>query len=87
MTPHNVNHSSFEKTCWSLETQPMYQVSTVSAKLLTLKLFKMDQQTCETPGCDKAAKLQCPTCIKLEIKGSYFCSQGPIKSDSTFNLI
>ncbi len=23
---------------------------------------------CETPGCDKEAKLQCPTCIKLEIK-------------------
>ena len=38
----------------------------------------MEGQTCETPGCDKAAKLQCPTCIKLEIKGSYFCSQGPI---------
>ena len=39
---------------------------------------EMDQQTCETLGCEKAAKLQCPTCIKLEIKGSYFCSQGPI---------
>ena len=57
----------------------MYPVSTVIAQLLTEKLFKikMDKQTCETPGCDEAAKLQCPTCIKLEIKGSYFCSQGP----------
>ena len=30
---------------------------------------------CETSGCDKEAKLQCPTCIKLEIEGSFFCSQ------------
>jgi len=30
---------------------------------------------CETPGCDKEAKLQCPTCIKLQIKGSFFCGQ------------
>ena len=30
---------------------------------------------CETTGCDKEAKLQCPTCIKLEIPGSFFCSQ------------
>ncbi|VDI28071.1 methionine aminopeptidase 1-like [Mytilus galloprovincialis] len=32
-------------------------------------------RVCETPGCDKAAKLQCPTCIKLMIQGSFFCSQ------------
>merc|ERR1719383_1452254 len=30
---------------------------------------------CETTGCDKEAKLQCPTCIKLEVTGSFFCSQ------------
>ena len=27
-------------------------------------------KSCETPGCDKEAKLQCPTCIKLQIKVS-----------------
>jgi hypothetical protein len=32
-------------------------------------------KVCETPGCNSAAKLQCPTCIKLGIQGSYFCSQ------------
>ncbi|KAJ2160952.1 Methionine aminopeptidase 1 [Coemansia sp. RSA 552] len=32
-------------------------------------------QTCTTPGCGKPAALQCPTCVKLEIAGSYFCSQ------------
>lgn len=32
---------------------------------------------CETEGCSKDAKLQCPTCIKLGIQGSYFCSQVP----------
>ncbi|CAN0056898.1 methionine aminopeptidase 1 [Lampetra fluviatilis] len=31
--------------------------------------------TCETTGCANAAKLQCPTCIKLGVQGSFFCSQ------------
>ncbi|XP_013411150.1 methionine aminopeptidase 1-like [Lingula anatina] len=30
---------------------------------------------CETPACNKEAKLQCPTCIKLGVEGSFFCSQ------------
>lgn len=30
---------------------------------------------CETQDCNKPATLQCPTCLKLGIKGSYFCSQ------------
>ncbi|KAI9472684.1 Methionine aminopeptidase 1 [Coemansia sp. RSA 989] len=33
------------------------------------------EQVCKTEGCDKQASLQCPTCKKLEIEGSYFCSQ------------
>ncbi|TNN60940.1 Methionine aminopeptidase 1 [Liparis tanakae] len=33
------------------------------------------RRECETEGCSKDAKLQCPTCIKLGIDGSYFCSQ------------
>lgn len=33
------------------------------------------RRECETQGCSKDAKLQCPTCIKLGIQGSYFCSQ------------
>ncbi|XP_011451905.4 methionine aminopeptidase 1 [Magallana gigas] len=37
------------------------------------------QRSCETPGCDKDAKLQCPTCIKLAIPGSFFCSQDCFK--------
>lgn len=32
-------------------------------------------KVCDTPGCGEAAKLQCPTCIKLGIPGSFFCSQ------------
>ncbi|KAJ1727475.1 Methionine aminopeptidase 1 [Coemansia sp. BCRC 34490] len=35
-----------------------------------------DQNTCNASGCDKPAKLQCPTCIKLELgAASFFCSQ------------
>jgi len=32
-------------------------------------------KVCETLGCGNDARLQCPTCIKLGIQGSYFCSQ------------
>ncbi|XP_014599270.1 PREDICTED: methionine aminopeptidase 1 [Polistes canadensis] len=30
---------------------------------------------CETPGCEAEASLQCPTCLKIGIQGSYFCTQ------------
>ncbi|KAI4475277.1 hypothetical protein M0802_003164 [Mischocyttarus mexicanus] len=30
---------------------------------------------CETPGCETEASLQCPTCLKIGIQGSYFCTQ------------
>ena len=29
-------------------------------------------RTCETPGCDKEARLQCPTCIKLQIQVNFY---------------
>uniref|UniRef100_A0ACB8E8Q4 Methionine aminopeptidase 1 n=1 Tax=Sphaerodactylus townsendi TaxID=933632 RepID=A0ACB8E8Q4_9SAUR len=35
----------------------------------------VEARVCETAGCSSEAKLQCPTCIKLGIHGSYFCSQ------------
>ncbi|KAK9299198.1 hypothetical protein QLX08_007709 [Tetragonisca angustula] len=34
---------------------------------------------CETPGCKTIASLQCPTCLKLGIQGSYFCTQDCFK--------
>ena len=34
-----------------------------------------DLRTCESSGCNQPAKLQCPTCIKLGIQGSFFCAQ------------
>ncbi|KAK3089840.1 hypothetical protein FSP39_006979 [Pinctada imbricata] len=37
-------------------------------------------RTCETPGCGKDAKLQCPTCIKLGVPGSFFCAQDCFKA-------
>ncbi|KAG8593165.1 hypothetical protein GDO81_000743 [Engystomops pustulosus] len=33
------------------------------------------RRVCETEHCTSEAKLQCPTCLKLGIHGSYFCSQ------------
>ncbi|CAH0552512.1 unnamed protein product [Brassicogethes aeneus] len=36
---------------------------------------------CESPGCEEAAKLQCPTCIKLGIQGSFFCTQECFKNN------
>lgn len=35
---------------------------------------------CFTPKCHKAATMQCPTCIKLELSPAYFCSQECFKS-------
>ena len=34
-----------------------------------------EQHVCSTPNCEKAASLRCPTCIKLSLKDTYFCSQ------------
>ena len=28
----------------------------------------MEGKVCESPGCEQPAKLQCPTCIKLNIQ-------------------
>ncbi|XP_057310115.1 methionine aminopeptidase 1-like [Hydractinia symbiolongicarpus] len=41
---------------------------------------EVGHRICESPGCDKLAKLQCPTCIKLNISGSYFCEQSCFKA-------
>lgn len=37
------------------------------------------ESLCETEGCGKQSKLRCPTCVKLGIPGSYFCSQDCFK--------
>lgn len=36
---------------------------------------------CQSLMCEKIANLQCPTCIKLGLIGSYFCSQECFKSN------
>ncbi|KAI8374746.1 peptidase M24, structural domain-containing protein [Radiomyces spectabilis] len=41
----------------------------------------ISNKVCQSPGCDKPAKLQCPTCIKLKIEGSFFCSQECFKNN------
>ncbi|XP_020619380.1 methionine aminopeptidase 1-like [Orbicella faveolata] len=38
-------------------------------------------RNCESVGCGQPAKLQCPTCIKLGIHGSFFCSQDCFKQN------
>ncbi|CAO3675452.1 unnamed protein product [Umbelopsis vinacea] len=38
-------------------------------------------QTCVSPDCGKPAKLQCPTCLKQGISGSFFCSQDCFKKN------
>jgi len=49
---------------------------------------KVGTRKCETEGCDSLAKLQCPTCVKLGIEGSFFCSQECFKSSwSTHKLL
>jgi methionyl aminopeptidase len=36
---------------------------------------EVEVQQCQGAGCTKEAKLQCPTCLKQNISGSFFCSQ------------
>ncbi|KAI9268057.1 peptidase M24, structural domain-containing protein [Phascolomyces articulosus] len=38
-------------------------------------------KVCQSSGCGKPAKLQCPTCLKLKIEGSFFCSQECFKKN------
>ena len=45
------------------------------------KYTEQQSSSCETPGCGEPAKLQCPTCIKLNIRGSFFCSQDCFKGN------
>ena len=33
------------------------------------------EHLCSREGCNNPSKLQCPTCLKQDIQGSYFCSQ------------
>ncbi|CAB3361422.1 Hypothetical predicted protein [Cloeon dipterum] len=40
-----------------------------------------ETRICESPGCKAESKLQCPTCVKLGINGSYFCTQDCFKSN------
>ncbi|KAI1701763.1 metallopeptidase family m24 domain-containing protein [Ditylenchus destructor] len=35
----------------------------------------IEGKTCESENCGKAAKLRCPTCIKLQLPDAFFCSQ------------
>ena len=44
----------------------------------------MDGQVCQTNGCSKQAALQCPTCIKLSIDGSFFCSQASNNNNNNY---
>ncbi|KAG0172392.1 Methionine aminopeptidase 1 [Apophysomyces sp. BC1021] len=41
----------------------------------------VSDKVCQTVGCGKPAKLQCPTCMKLKIEGSFFCSQECFKKN------
>ncbi|XP_014229744.1 methionine aminopeptidase 1 [Trichogramma pretiosum] len=42
--------------------------------------MSVSSNKCDTPGCEKQASLQCPTCIKIGITGSFFCNQDCFKS-------
>ncbi|KRT83730.1 Peptidase, partial [Oryctes borbonicus] len=57
-------------------------IITASIQLDPFVICKMSNfGTCESTGCNAPAKLQCPTCIKLGIQGSFFCTQECFKSN------
>jgi len=46
------------------------------------------KRKCLGADCDKdASSLQCPTCLKLNIKDSFFCSQDCFKKNWVRNLL
>ena len=47
------------------------------------KYTEQQSSSCKTPGCSEPPKLQCPTCIKLNIKESFFFSQECFKGTGT----
>ncbi|KRY69999.1 Methionine aminopeptidase 1, partial [Trichinella pseudospiralis] len=51
--------------------------------IFRLLFFRMstESQICQRPECNNVAKLKCPTCIKLNLKPSYFCCQNCFKED------
>jgi len=50
-------------------------LSYTSSGSMLINMAAVAGQICETLSCGKPAKLQCPTCIKLNIQGSFFCEQ------------
>jgi len=44
-------------------------------------------RTCEANGCNAQASLRCPTCIKLAIEGSWFCTQACFKANWSWHKL
>jgi hypothetical protein len=47
----------------------------------SLTMINVSHSVCLSPQCNQPATLQCPTCLKLEIDGSFFCSQDCFKKN------
>lgn len=45
------------------------------------RMAEILNQTCAGAGCDKPAKLRCPTCSKLSLTDTYFCDQKCFQSN------
>jgi len=52
----------------------------LSYKKIYHHVMSFADRSCITPGCGKPAGLQCPTCAKLSIGGSFFCEQACFKA-------
>uniref|UniRef100_A0A4W3I423 Methionine aminopeptidase n=1 Tax=Callorhinchus milii TaxID=7868 RepID=A0A4W3I423_CALMI len=61
---------------------------TLLLTITTIIIILAAKRVCETAVCEREARLQCPTCIKLGIQGSFFCSQECFKGSwSTHKLL
>ncbi|KRZ50947.1 Methionine aminopeptidase 1 [Trichinella nativa] len=58
-----------------------YMKHGILVRLLLLFRMSTESQICQRPECNNVAKLKCPTCIKLNLKPSYFCCQDCFKED------
>ena len=64
-----------------METTRKVRSLTFIQYLISVFRERMEGKVCGSPGCDQPAKLQCPTCIKLNIQGSFFCTQECFKAN------
>jgi hypothetical protein len=77
----DVTPSQPENTKANIGVTPSQPEDTFKTTKSATKFKEQLSPSYDTPGFGEPAKLQCPTCIKVNIQGSFFCSQDCFKGN------